>query len=189
MCILEFLWAVSITLDAFHNWINKSILYFLHSVGSGSWVTEGVRTTNSTMVGNVTSVRCLSTHLTSFAVLVDVAGGLQVCAGCHSIVATALYNLYNFVWHAGYTRTSLPCCMTLLFFFFFLVGNIKSRAQSLADSFIHWMCHLYNLPHHFCSVLHTARVSWRKIHSVVLNISTWIHLFEWTTGVITRQFS
>ena len=30
-------------------------------------------------VGNVTSVQCLSTHLTSFAVLVDVAGGLQVC--------------------------------------------------------------------------------------------------------------
>ena len=36
-------------------------------------------------VGNVTSVQCLSTHLTSFAVLVDVAGGLQVCIGCHSI--------------------------------------------------------------------------------------------------------
>ena len=33
--------------------------------------------------GNVTSVQCLSTHLTSFAVLVDVAGGLQVCIGCH----------------------------------------------------------------------------------------------------------
>ena len=34
-------------------------------------------------VDNVTSVQCLSTHLTSFAVLVDVAGGLQVCSECH----------------------------------------------------------------------------------------------------------
>ena len=76
--------------------VNKSILYFLNSVGSGSWVTDGVRTTNSTMVGNLTSVWCLSTHLTSFAVLVDVAGGLQVCAGCHSIVATVSF--VQFVW-------------------------------------------------------------------------------------------
>ena len=51
----------------------------LYSVGSGSWVTDGISTTdNTTKVENVTSVHCLSTHLTSFAVLVDVAGGLQV---------------------------------------------------------------------------------------------------------------
>ena len=121
------------------------------------------------MVGNVTSVQCLTTHLTSFAVLVDVAGGLQVCAGCHSIVATALYD--GELYLAGYTRTSLPCCVTL-FFFLFLVGNIKSGAQSLADSFIHWMCHLYHLPHHYYSVFHTARVCRKKICLVVLNIST-----------------
>ena len=29
--------------------------------------------------GNTTLVQCLSTHLTSFAVLIDVGGGLQVC--------------------------------------------------------------------------------------------------------------
>ena len=68
------------------SWVNeKAFFIFLHSVGSGSWVTDGIRTTNSTMVGNVTSVQCQSTHLTSFAVLVDVAGGLQVCCECHNI--------------------------------------------------------------------------------------------------------
>ena len=51
----------------------------LHSVGSGSWVTDEITTTDNMTVGNITSVQCQSTHLTSFAVLVDVAGGLQVC--------------------------------------------------------------------------------------------------------------
>ena len=35
-------------------------------------------TNNSNQTDSVTTVRCSSTHLTSFAVLVDVAGGLQV---------------------------------------------------------------------------------------------------------------
>ena len=60
----------------------------LHSVGSGSWVADGISTTDNMTVGNVTSVYCQSTHLTSFAVLVDVAGGLQVCCGCHNEIVT-----------------------------------------------------------------------------------------------------
>ena len=53
-----------------------------HSVGNGSWVREGVTTVNSTTDcgQSVTTVQCASTHLTSFAVLVDVAGGLRVRA-------------------------------------------------------------------------------------------------------------
>ncbi len=49
-------------------------------VGNGSWVSEGVRTVESTTNcgERVTTVQCASTHLTSFAVLVDVAGGLRV---------------------------------------------------------------------------------------------------------------
>ena len=35
-------------------------------------------TTDVTTSGNQTAIRCSSTHLTSFAVLVDVAGGLAV---------------------------------------------------------------------------------------------------------------
>ena len=50
-----------------------------HSVGNGGWATDGIRTSGLNTEGNVTTVQCLSTHLTSFAVLVDVAGGLQVC--------------------------------------------------------------------------------------------------------------
>ena len=62
-------------------------MYTLHvilpsslSVGNGSWVREGVTTVNSTTNcgQSVTTVQCASTHLTSFAVLVDVAGGLRV---------------------------------------------------------------------------------------------------------------
>ena len=49
-----------------------------HSVGSGGWSSEGVRVISNITRGNVTTVLCNSTHLTSFAVLVDVAGGLEV---------------------------------------------------------------------------------------------------------------
>ena len=52
--------------------------FLCYSVGEGSWVTEGVTTNNTKQTDSVTTVRCSSTHLTSFAVLVDVAGGLQV---------------------------------------------------------------------------------------------------------------
>ena len=50
-----------------------------YSVGHGGWASDGIATSGIKTEGNVTSVQCLSTHLTSFAVLVDVAGGLQVC--------------------------------------------------------------------------------------------------------------
>ena len=39
---------------------------------------SGVTTTDKSTTGNYTTVKCESTHLTSFAVLVDVAGGLEV---------------------------------------------------------------------------------------------------------------
>ena len=55
----------------------QSQLYHF-SFGSGSWVISGVITNSQSSKGNYTSVQCTSTHLTSFAVLVDVAGGLQV---------------------------------------------------------------------------------------------------------------
>ena len=40
-----------------------------------------------------------------------------------------------------------------------LVGYTRSGAQGLADCFIHRMCHFYNQPYHYCSVLHNAGVS------------------------------
>ena len=42
------------------------------------WSTDGLRTKDVTRNGNTITVTCSSTHLTSFAVLVDV-GGAQVC--------------------------------------------------------------------------------------------------------------
>ena len=51
----------------------------MHRVGRGSWTTAGI-TTDDVMAqnGNLTTVRCNSIHLTSFAVLVDVVGKLEV---------------------------------------------------------------------------------------------------------------
>ena len=42
-------------------------------------MSDGINTSSIITDGNTTSVQCESTHFTSFAVLVDVAGGLQVC--------------------------------------------------------------------------------------------------------------
>ena len=48
------------------------------SIGDGSWEISGVTTNSLSTSGNYTTLQCSSTHLTSFAVLVDVAGGLEV---------------------------------------------------------------------------------------------------------------
>ncbi len=47
---------------------------FLYSIGNGSWSTMNVRTLSDG--SNV--VQCISEHLTSFAVLVDVRGITEV---------------------------------------------------------------------------------------------------------------
>ena len=39
-----------------------------------------------------------------------------------------------------------------------LVGYTRSGAQGLADCFIHWMCHFYDLPYHYCNILHNTGV-------------------------------
>ena len=54
------------------------IIIVIFSVGSGSWEISGVLTNSHSISQNYTTVQCTSTHLTSFAVLVDVAGGLEV---------------------------------------------------------------------------------------------------------------
>ena len=50
----------------------------VYRIGNGSWATSGVKTDEIRIVENLTTVQCSSTHLTSFAVLVDVTGGLRV---------------------------------------------------------------------------------------------------------------
>jgi hypothetical protein len=83
MCVLEFLRSVSLihnTTNHYGSVFNKAVLVINNaSLGDGSWETEGVTTNGSFgSDGVTTTVRCSSTHLTSFAVLVDVAGGLMV---------------------------------------------------------------------------------------------------------------
>ena len=49
-------------------------LFCVFRIGSGGWSTEGVTRVTVSQSENSTVVQCNSTHLTSFAVLVDVAG-------------------------------------------------------------------------------------------------------------------
>ena len=58
-----------------------TIVYGLRMIyrnSRGRWSSEGVKTVSVTSVGDIVTVTCASSHLTSFAVLVDV-GGAQVC--------------------------------------------------------------------------------------------------------------
>ena len=53
-------------------------MYHACRVGRGGWALEGVQVVSNKSGVNLTTVLCESTHFTSFAVLVDVAGGLEV---------------------------------------------------------------------------------------------------------------
>lgn len=59
--------------------LRQTVATSLYRVGSGGWSSEGIRVISAVTRGNTTTVTCSSTHLTSFAVLVDVSGGLDVC--------------------------------------------------------------------------------------------------------------
>lgn len=55
--------------------LSVHFLIFSFSIGSGGWISDGVRTVQSTRSSQGrTTVQCESTHLTSFAVLVDITG-------------------------------------------------------------------------------------------------------------------
>ena len=56
-----------------------------YSVGSGGWSTDNVTTVISSTYENKTTVKCSSTHLTSFAVLVNVAGNRDDVSHTHSL--------------------------------------------------------------------------------------------------------
>ena len=58
--------------------ICKNTCMHVCRLGNGNWATSGVTTDDIRTVGNLTTVQCSSAHLTSFAVLVDVTGGLSV---------------------------------------------------------------------------------------------------------------
>ena len=52
-------------------------IYIVYRYSRGRWSSEGVKTVSVTSVGDIVTVTCASSHLTSFAILVDV-GGTQV---------------------------------------------------------------------------------------------------------------
>ena len=57
---------------------------YFSNVNRGGWDTEGVTTISVTN----NTITCNSSHLTSFAVLVDVSGGHKVCRHINSLIAT-----------------------------------------------------------------------------------------------------
>ena len=89
MCLLEVLRPVS-----YIKCVETLCLkwFFSHSVGYGNWELDGEIASDIKTEGNVTTVQCMSTHLTSFAVLVDVAGGLQVCQYVAAVIMIAYYH-------------------------------------------------------------------------------------------------
>ena len=97
----------------------------MSSIGEGSWSTEGI---NTVYVENTTNVRCESSHLTSFAVLVDVAGG-------HSVR-----------WHQQpLCFATCKLCLSSHAF----TGYTASRDICTEGSVVHWLCniHLVSLAH------------------------------------------
>ena len=58
--------------------VHWNVLFYLFiSVGNGSWAFDGIEMVSTTTEDGMTTVNCTSTHLTSFAVLVDVSGILS----------------------------------------------------------------------------------------------------------------
>ena len=125
-------------------------MIFWHSVGYGNWELDGETANNITTEGDATTVQCLSTHLTSFTVLVDVAGGLQVCQYVTAVIMIAY--------------------ITIIVVTDVLTGHACRGTQGLTNYIIHWMCHFFCLSYHLYCVLSTARVrDWNKaqcIHTV-----------------------
>ena len=72
------------------------IIMTYDSIGNGSWITAGITTDDVVTKGNLTIVTCRSTHLTSFAVLVDVVGGLAVIL-MYCASRLNFYHVYCFV--------------------------------------------------------------------------------------------
>ena len=80
------LYVFKILYSEFMKTLSENFMQLVHIVLSvhvyrysrGRWSSEGLKTVSVTSVGDIVTVTCASSHLTSFAVLVDV-GGAQVC--------------------------------------------------------------------------------------------------------------
>ena len=66
----------------------------IFSLAESRWSTEGVKAVSLTREGNIVNITCSSSHLTSFAVLVDV-GGAQVFYTPACMVSSHLNQILN----------------------------------------------------------------------------------------------
>ena len=83
-------------------------------IGSGSFSKDGVLTNSSSTEDSLTTVHCLSNHTTSFAVLVDVGGGLHVCT-CTYASLNMLQNLARIVIEIVKIQCHCNNCRTIKF--------------------------------------------------------------------------
>ena len=98
-----------------------------HRVGSGGWSSEGVQVISNETIGELTTVQCSSTHLASFAVLLDVSGGLEV----------------NYLTYAQLILVIIYSC----------VGCSKGGKAGIASGVLHWLHYIKHLSLNHCGLL------------------------------------
>ena len=84
-----------------------SLSSFFSSFGEGCWSSNGLTTQNTS-----TSVSCSSSHLTSFAVLVDVAES-------HDVITTTELKALSVVTYIGLSISIVCLLLTVIFFLSF----------------------------------------------------------------------
>ena len=91
--------------------------FLLFSIGDGGWAFDGIEMTSITENDDGQMVvNCMSTHLTSFAVLVDVSGSLSVSSNIHVLHIELMHCRIN-----NYVQTS-QINSTLIFAYRFRVN-------------------------------------------------------------------
>ena len=157
----------------------------LYRVGSGGWSSDGIQVISNTTRRNVTTVLCNSTHLTSFAVLVDVAGGLEVpLVNCQ--LPNVLAILATRMLHTACRRSS----RILAAFTNIITGYFRGRKTGTPNCLLHWLHHINHLSLHHCRLLPGYGVSNTYMSSrlgllVVLRFSTersflWLFIISFT---------
>ena len=110
-------------------------------MGSGGWSLDGIQIISSDTRDNVTTVVFNSTHLTSFAVLVDVAGGLEVIFGC----------IQKLLCSSDIHRMLLYVTLCII------IGCFNEGKAGNKDCVLHWVQHIHHLSLFNCAVLHNLQ--------------------------------
>ena len=163
--------------------LSVHFLIFSFSIGSGGWISDGVRTVQSTRSSQGrTTVQCESTHLTSFAVLVDITG-VRTCmpwetgidyecllspTPCKPLIIILLKSrLSMYMLQYVFMHWSMLTAWHNVYHNQFLG---KFSAGGFESCFLHWMCYitcLSDYSHHFLLVPQVRLTCICHIHCIV----------------------